>query len=810
MAVAAPATVAAQVFPSLPFDYRQGQYEVVSSDHLRLSGDVQINGDTFDLAADQVDIYIDIEDAESSDGSPPEGSGADSTGRPEDNAGATVTDDAGDGTPAGETGDDDDAPADPLASVTARLIASGSVVYVGADARIAADRLEYRTKDQTATFENASGSINLGDEVDRSMFGTQEPDMLFFGERIERIAPRTYRITKGAFTSCVQPTPRWELVSTSFTINLDSYVLLRNAVLKVKGVPVFYIPFLPYPVPEEGRATGFLMPSWGSSTYHGTSISNAFFWALGRSQDVTLYHDWYTSLGGTGSAAEYRYTRGGASQGNARIHYLNEQEAEVSGLGGTFTRPARRSYRLTGQARQALGAGWLARGQLNYFSNIDVQQTYNHNVFDASNSSRTMSGNLSGQLGQYQVSGTFDRSETFFGGSQSTTYGGGPRLTVNQGKTEIPGTPLYYSLNTEYVRLLRISRVRGAGGTREVDSGLNRVDVNPRIQFPFTRWPFLTVDSSAQFRWTYWDESLVQQQQLPMGVGRSYFELATRATGPSFVKIWDTPNSGYSERMKHVIEPWYGMRRVSAIDSFDRIVRLEGIDSIVGDVWQYQYGIDTRLYARVYEGERGESVAREILSASLTQSYYTDENASQYDRTFRTSFSGASPTHWSPMSILVRAEPTQQLGATMRVEIDPTHRTPRSISAEGSYERGGWLEARGGWSQRRFIANLPGFNDRNRLDHYLNAFAALRKPDNTIGGLYSFNYDVRRGQHLMQRLLVYFNAQCCNLSLEYQVYNFEGLGTRAFLPRDRRISLAFTLAGLGRFANAFGALGGGA
>ena len=794
----------AQLFPNLPFDYRQAHYEVVSGDHLRLSGDVQINGDTFDLSADQVDIYIDTEETESSDATAA-GTEADAS---EDAAANAETEEVNDEPRDGEP-EEDEAPANPLANVTARLVASGSVVYTGLDARIAADRLEYRTADQTATFENASGSISLADEVDRSMFGTQEPDMLFHGERIERIAPRTYRITKGAFTSCVQPTPRWELVSSSFTINLDSYVILRNAVLKVKGVPVFYIPVLPYPVPEEGRATGFLMPTWGSSTYHGNSISNAFFLPLGRSQDVTLFNDWYTSLGGTGSAAEYRYTRAGGSQGNARLHYLNEAEAEVTGRGGTFSRAARKSYRLTGQTRQALPGGWMARGQLNYFSNIDVQQTYNHNVFDASNSSRSMTGNVSGQLGRYQLSGTFDRSETFFGGTHSAVYGGGPRVTLGQGKTEIPGTPLYYSLDTEFVRLLRISRVRNTSSTSEIDSGLNRFDVNPGIQFPFTKWPFLTFDSSAEFRWTYWDESLENRQQVPAGVGRSYFEMGTTVTGPSFVKIWDTPNSGYSERMKHLIEPWFGMRRVSAIDTFDRIVRLEGIDSIVGDVWQYQYGLDTRLYARVYEGGRGESVAREVLSASLTQSYYTDENASQYDRTFRTSFSGAKPTHWSPMSLLVRAEPTRELSATMRAEIDPTYRTLRSISAEGRYDRGGWLEARGGWSQRRLIPQLPGFNDPSRLDHYLNAYTALRTPGNTVGGLYSFNYDVRRGQHLMQRLLFYYNAQCCNVSLEYQVYNFEGLGTRAFLPNDRRINVSFTLAGLGRFANVFGALGGG-
>ena len=803
-----PATASAQLFPNLPFDYRQGHYEVLSGSHLRLSGEVQINGEDFDLSADQVDIYIEAEETESDGdaGTVPEGEPG--SGGEAESAAPDGDAEAGDGEPEDDA-EEDDEPVDPLADVTARLVASGSVVYSGLDARISADRLEYRTDDQTAVFENASGSISLADEVDRSMFGTQEPDMLFYGQRIERLAARTYRITRGAFTSCVQPTPRWELVSSSFTINLDSYVILRNAVLKVKGVPVFYIPALPYPVPEEGRATGLLMPTWGNSSYHGSSFSNAFFLALGRSQDVTLYNDWYTSLGGMGSAAEYRYTRGGGSQGNARIHYLNEHEAEVTGRGGTFTRQARKSYRLTGQTRQALPAGWMARGQLNYFSNIDVQQTYNHNVFDASNSSRSMSGNVSGQVGRYQLSGTFDRSETFFGGTHSAVYGGGPRVTVGQGKTEIPGTPLYYSLDTEYVRLLRASRIRNATATEVVDSGLNRFDVNPTLQFPFTQWPFLTFDSSAQFRWTYWDESLEDRRQVPVGVGRSYFELASTVTGPSFVKIWDTPGSGYSERMKHLIEPWWGIRRVSPIDAFDRIVRIEGIDSIVGDIWQYQYGLDTRLFARVYEGGRGESVAREILSASVTQSYYTDENASQYDRTFRTSFTGASPTHWSPMSFVVRADPTRQIGATMRAEVDPTYRTLRSISAEGSYERGGWFEVRGGWSQRRFIAQLPGFNDRSRLDHYLNAYTSLRTPDNVLGGLYSFNYDFRRGHHLMQRVLVYYNAQCCNISFEYQVYNFEGLGARAFLPNDRRVNVSFTLAGLGRFANVFGALGSG-
>ena len=51
----------------------------------------------------------------------------------------------------------------------------------------------------------------------RSMFGTLEPDIYFYGETIEKIGDDKYRITKGGFTTCVQPTPRWEIVSGSST-----------------------------------------------------------------------------------------------------------------------------------------------------------------------------------------------------------------------------------------------------------------------------------------------------------------------------------------------------------------------------------------------------------------------------------------------------------------------------------------------------------------------------------------------------------------------------------------------------------------
>ena len=178
-----------------------------------------------------------------------------------------------------------------------RLVATGNVVFSSGGGRVAAERAEFNIDDNTGTFFEARGSTVLVEDVVPSMFGTSEPEMLFWGEIMEKTGPRTYKLTRGGFTSCVQPTPRWEVRASSVTINLDQYAMLRSAVLRVKGVPLFYLPALYYPIQADDRATGILMPTYGASTIRGNSISNAFFWAINRSHDATIFHDLFTSTG---------------------------------------------------------------------------------------------------------------------------------------------------------------------------------------------------------------------------------------------------------------------------------------------------------------------------------------------------------------------------------------------------------------------------------------------------------------------------------------------------------------------------------
>ena len=214
-----------------------------------------------------------------------------------------------------------------------RAIATGNVVLSQGNNRIAAERAEFDTATSLGTFYNAYGNANVQPPRNTRpgappIASGQETDVYFYGDAVEKLGPRKYKITNGGFTTCVQPTPRWQLTSSTVVLNIDHYTMLRNAVLSVKGVPMFYTPILYYPTKREARSTGFLIPTYGASTIRGQAFHNAFFWAINRSQDATFMHDWYTSAG-EGIGGEYRYNYGNGSDGNFNVHWLDQKETAV-------------------------------------------------------------------------------------------------------------------------------------------------------------------------------------------------------------------------------------------------------------------------------------------------------------------------------------------------------------------------------------------------------------------------------------------------------------------------------------------------
>ena len=69
---------------------------------------------------------------------------------------------------------------------------------------------------------------------------------------------------------------------------------------------------------------------------------------------------------------------------------------------------------MRGDLSQNLPFGLSARGRVDYFTDVDVQQTYNHNFYNASNSTALTQGGISGAWRNLSANGTFERIESFY------------------------------------------------------------------------------------------------------------------------------------------------------------------------------------------------------------------------------------------------------------------------------------------------------------------------------------------------------------------------------------------------------------
>lgn len=677
--------------------------------------------------------------------------------------------------------------------------ASGNVLLVTPTSRLSAERVVFNTKAGIGSFYTASGLASLGDRgaQDRSMFGTLEPDIMFYGELIEKIGDDRYRITNGSFTTCVQPTPRWDVVTGSATIQLEDYAVLRNAVIRVKDVPLFYLPVMYYPIQSDDRATGFLLPTYGTSTVRGQSLSNAFFWAISRSQDLTLMHDWFTNTG-QGVGAEYRYMLAPGAEGFLRTYRVDQNESEVQTGGASISLPEETSYEVVGALSQNLPGGFRARANVDYFTSLQTQQLYHTDLYYASRSRRTVSGSLTGVWGGVSTTGQYQRSEYFQSQTQSTVNGYAPSIRADISSRRIGNLPVYFSTSSEAAKYLYIAR----DGATERDSSVWRVDVQPNVRAALTNYPFLAINASLGFRNTYYNESRdASGVQIPLSVSRRYLDMRAEVIGPSFSRVF-TPNNAIADRLKHVIEPSFNLQRVTDFGTQDRIPTTGGAyDLVVGGATRFQYGLANRVLVRkAAPGAESNSASapRELLTLTVNQSYYTDPAARGSDVSYQGNQAASATSRFSPIAVVARSAPTMHTTASVRMEFDQEDFTLRTIGASGgsNYRM---AQVNVGWTRTNY--------ENQFTQSALNASSTFNFRDGRSGGTYAFDWDISRGYLIQQRWIGFYNAQCCGITFEYQQFKFAQ--SIAGVPQDRRFNVGFTLAGIGTFSNFFGAFGGG-
>lgn len=90
------------------------------------------------------------------------------------------------------------------------------------------------------------------------------------------------------YTTCAPGGNDWRLVASSLRIDTDSGIATaRNARLEFQSVPIFYTPWISYPIYGE-RQSGFLLPSFGRSTRRGFELDVPYYFNLAPNYDATL------------------------------------------------------------------------------------------------------------------------------------------------------------------------------------------------------------------------------------------------------------------------------------------------------------------------------------------------------------------------------------------------------------------------------------------------------------------------------------------------------------------------------------------
>lgn len=668
------------------------------------------------------------------------------------------------------------------------LKARGHVNFIEGDQRITADHLEFNTKTKLGTFYDAQGIMTIAAKpTPTSMLGSTEADAYFYGEVIEKVGPDTYKLKNGHFTTCVQPTPRWEFEGSTVTMVKDRHAVMRNVIFRIKDVPVFYLPWFYYPINKGDRATGFLMPSYGHSTIRGQMFSEAFFWAMGRSMDATLNYE-YSSKVGIGYGGEYRYIQAPGSEGTARVRVFNGKDTTGSLL-------TSRSIDTVAAMTQRLPGNWFLRGNVNFSNNLTARQLFQQDIAVSTNSTRYAGANVQGAIGRVRLTGEAYINDVFTGTTTAVRHGALPQIRADYASSPIGNSKVYFGMSSDLTSIIRQDKI----GDPTTDRGLLRVDAYPTLRAPLGSLPYLSAVATVGFRFTYWNEQLnAQGIQVEDPLHRQLLDMRVDVTGPTFTRIFDTPASGYATRWKHVIQPTFGVSRTTAFDGFSRVAKNDSVDTIVGGVTNFSYGLANRLLAKRVNAS-GQAVAQEVASVQIQQTYYSDSSAALYD----TNYQGAGAVgSFSPIAVTATAQPSAHFSTQARFEIDSKYKELRTASIGGGVQSRP-LTVNASWSRQFFIKDLAGFSDEKRLYHALNTTATFRTPDNHVNGTWSWSYDFRNQHQLQQRLIVSYMSQCCGVAAEYQTYYIGAFSTSG-VTQDRRFNLSFSLAGIGTFSNLLG------
>ena len=184
-----------------------------------------------------------------------------------------------------------------------------------------------RAEDQQLVIKSQKAELNL--ETD---YAKSEDASYFYkplhasgkAKSIERPSADLVQFEDTTYSTCEEDDRTWELSADKIDLDKTSGDGIgRDVLVKFKGVPIFYTPWIRFPI-DDRRKSGFLTPTVGNSNDSGFELETPWYWNISPNRDAILAPRLLTERG-LQLKSNFRYLNE-KSYGQAGVEYLDDSE----------------------------------------------------------------------------------------------------------------------------------------------------------------------------------------------------------------------------------------------------------------------------------------------------------------------------------------------------------------------------------------------------------------------------------------------------------------------------------------------------
>jgi len=231
------------------------------------------------------------------------------------------------------------------------------------------------------TFRLNAQQMELNDQLNSSRF--EQADFQLYENHFRGSARQIVQLNENqselfdvSYTTCDPGKNSWSLSTGKLSLDQqDGRGTALHAVLKIKGIPVFYFPWFQFPI-DDRRMSGLLTPTVSLSNIDGYQLNLPFYWNLAENYDMTLTPVFY-KLRGTQLNTENRYLLENQS-GQLNLSWMNDDITQSERWFGRWSHQADFADDIhTSILIQKMSDGKFGQdfGHLNYVEDVDYLQS---------------------------------------------------------------------------------------------------------------------------------------------------------------------------------------------------------------------------------------------------------------------------------------------------------------------------------------------------------------------------------------------------------------------------------------------------